>query len=106
MIKYKDTLKLEFKESLSYFNGDREFYHIYRINRLLTNGSILNFDYYFLPSDNPTEVICELNLDTFGKITFVIDVKTSYGKIVTQDYKKIISTFLEEYNIYSEADCV
>ena len=106
MIKYKDTLKLEFKESLSYFNSDREFYHIYRINRLLTNGSILHFDYYFLPSDNPNEVICELNLNTFGKITFVIDVKTSYGKISTQGYKNIISTFLDEYSIYSEADCV
>lgn len=106
MTKYKDTLKLEFKESLSYFNSDREFFHMYRINRLLTNGSILNFDYYFLPSDNPGEVVYELDLNSFGKITFIINVDSSYGKIVTEDYKKVISKFLEEYNIYSEVDCV
>lgn len=106
MIKYKDTLKLEFKESLSYFNSEREYYHLYRINRLLTNGSILNFDYYFLPSDNPGKVICEMDLNTFGKLTFLIDVESSYGSIITPNYKSVISSFLEKYNIYSEADCV
>ncbi|BCK59744.1 hypothetical protein [Staphylococcus phage vB_SauH_DELF3] len=38
MTKYKDILKLEFKDALAHFKRDRKFFHMYRINRLLINA--------------------------------------------------------------------
>ena len=106
MTKYKDILKLEFKDSLSHFKRDRKFFHMYRINRLLINGSIIYFDYHYLPSKDPNIVIKELDLQQFGKLRFEIDVKTSYGKIVTDDYMDIINDFLENYDVHSESETV
>lgn len=106
MTKYKDILKLEFKDSLSHFRRDRQFFHMYRINRLLINGSIIYFDYYYLPSKDPNIVIKELDLQQFGKLRFEIDIKTSYGKIVTDDYMDIINDFLENYDVHSESETI
>lgn len=106
MTKYKDILKLEFKDSLAHFKRDRRFFHMYRINRLLINGSIIYFDYYYLPSDDPNIVIKELDLQDFGKLRFEIDVRTSYGKIVTDNYMEIINDFLENYDTHSESETV
>ena len=106
MTKYKDILKLEFKDALAHFKRDRVFFHMYRINRLLINGSIIHFDYYYLPSDDPNIVIKELDLQDFGKLRFEIDVRTSYGKIVTDNYMEIINDFLENYDTLSESETV
>ena len=106
MTKYKDILKLEFKDALAHFKRDRVFFHMYRINRLLINGSIIYFDYHYLPSKDPNIVIKELDLQQFGKLRFEIDVKTSYGKIVTDDYMDIINDFLENYDVHSESETI
>ena len=79
---------------------------MYRINRLLINGSIIYFDYHYLPSKDPNIVIKELDLQQFGKLRFEIDVKTSYGKIVTDDYMDIINDFLENYDVHSESETI
>lgn len=103
MTKYKDILKLEFVDALSHFDSDRKFFHIYRINRLLSNGSIISFDYYYLPSDDPNTVKIEIDLKSFGKLTFEINIKTSYGKVISKDKSKVIQNFIKNYDIYSEA---
>lgn len=79
---------------------------MYRINRLLINGSIVYFDYYYLPSEDPNIVIKELDLQQFGKLRFEIDVRTSYGKIVTDGYTDIINNFLENYDVHSESETI
>jgi len=101
-MKYKDILKVEFKDSLAHFSSDREEFHMYRINRLLTNGSLIHFDYAYLPSEDSKKVLVELDLRTFGKIVFEIDTETSYGKILTEGYEGIIQRFIEEYDVFSE----
>ena len=106
MTRYKDILKQEFKDSLAHFKRDRKEFHMYRINRMLINGSLIGFDYFYLPSDNPDTVIKELDLQEFGKLRFEINVQTSYGQIVTANYVDIINNFLENYDIYSETEKV
>ncbi|WEW53604.1 hypothetical protein SPJ221_55 [Staphylococcus phage vB_SauH_SPJ2] len=104
MTKYKDILKLEFEDALAHFRQDRKFFHVYRIDRLLINGSIIYFDYYYIPSDNPNTVIKEIDLHEFGKLRFEINTKTSYGEIVTEDYMQIINNFFENYDVHSESE--
>ncbi|WRW34720.1 hypothetical protein CF5_0069 [Staphylococcus phage CF5] len=106
MTKYKDILKLEFKDALSHFKRNRKKFHMYRINRLLINGSIIHFDYAYLPCNDPNIVMKELDLQEYGKLRFEINVKTSYGKIVTDNYLDIINNFLENYDVYSESELV
>src|SRR5699024_10652658 len=101
-----DIHKLEFKHLMYHFKRDRKLFHMYRINRLLINGSIIYFDYHYLPSKDPNIVIKELDLQQFGKLRFEIDVKTSYGKIVTDDYMDIINDFLENYDVHSESETI
>lgn len=102
MTKYKDVLKIEFRECMFHFIDNKNNFHLYRINRALTNGSLINFDYHFLPSDCVNKVYIQLNLSSYGLITFCIDVTTSYGYITTKDYENIINNFLNDYDIYSE----
>lgn len=102
MTKYKDVLKVEFKDALKHFDRTRNSYHMYRINRLMTNGTLINFDFYFLPSNNPDVVLQEINLKSFGKLTFEIDIKSSYGSIINNNYSEIINDFLENYPTESE----
>lgn len=102
MTKYKDVLKVEFKDALRHFDRTRNSYHMYRINGLMTNGTLINFDFYFLPSNNPDVVLQEINLKSFGKLTFEIDIKSSYGSIINNNYSEIINDFLENYPTESE----
>ena len=76
---------------------------MYRINRLLINGSIIHFDYVYLPCNDPDIVVKELDLQEFGKLRFAIDVKTSYGKIVSEKHNKVIQNFIENYDVHSVA---
>lgn len=103
MTKYKDILKVEFVDALAHFDTNREYFHIYRITRLLSNGSIISFEYYYLPSDDPNIVNLEIDLKEFGKLRFAIDVKTSYGKIVSEEHNKVIQNFIENYDVHSVA---
>lgn len=103
MTKYKDILKVEFVDSLAHFDNGRDLFHIYRINRLLSNGSIISFDYYYLPSDDPNTVKVEINLREFGSLTFEINIKTSYGKVITKNKSEVIQNFVKNYDIFSEA---
>lgn len=101
-MKYKDVLKIEFKDSLAHFASERELFHMYRINRLLTNGSLIHFDYRYIPSDEKTKVVMELSLKEFGSIVFEIDTESGYGKILTEQYEDIIQRFINEYDVFSE----
>lgn len=101
MTTYKDVLKVEFKDAISHFKRSRNIYHIYRINRLMSNGTLINFDFYFLPSEDPNIVTQEINLQEFGKLTFEIDVGSSYGQLITEDYVSVIDNFLDKYSVDS-----
>ncbi len=103
MTKHKDILKVEFKDALTHFKRDRDIFHMYRINRLLTNGSIISFDYFYLPCNDPDKVKCRIDLQEFGVIDFEIDIKTSYGKIITKNYAQIIDKFIDNFDVYSES---
>lgn len=103
MNKHKDILKVEFKDALTHFKRDRELFHIYRINRLLTNGSIISFDYTYLPCDDPDKVKCRIDLKDFGVIDFEIDINTSYGVITTKNYSQIIDKFIDNFDVYSDS---
>lgn len=102
MTKYRDVLKVEFKDAIGHFLRNRNTYHIYRINRLMSNGTLINFDFYFLPSQDPDKVIQEIDLKDYGKLTFEIDVTNSYGKIISDNYNDVINRFIENYDVESE----
>lgn len=106
LTKYKDILKSEFKDSLAHFKRDRSKFHLFVIDRLFVNGSILYFDYHYLPSENSSTIIKEIDLQDFGSLKFEIDINTSYGTIVTDDYLDVIDKFLEEYDIHSESETI
>nr|DAN11210.1 MAG TPA: hypothetical protein [Herelleviridae sp.] len=104
MTMHKDILKIEFKDSLEHFDSDRHSFRMYRINRLITNGSIIDFDYFYLPSDDPHKVVVKLDLKSYGSLTFEIDIKTSYGKILTNNYNDVVQNFINDFNIYSDSE--
>ena len=102
MTKCRDVLKVEFKDAIRHFLRNRNMYHTYRINRLMSNSTLINFDFYFLPSQNPEKVIQEIDLQDYGKLTFEIDVTNSYGEIISDDYNDVINNFIENYDVDSE----
>lgn len=104
MTSFKNILKIEFKDAIRYFSKDNTKHHIYRINRLMSNGSLIDFEFYFLPHENPNIVIQEIDLNEFGKLTFHIDVNKSVGKLVTHNYKEIINNLLDNYEVNSESN--
>lgn len=67
----------------------------------MSNGTLINFDFYFLPSEDPNIVTQEINLQEFGKLTFEIDVGSSYGQLITENYISVIDNFLDKYSIDS-----
>jgi len=68
----------------------------------MSNGTLINFDFYFLPSQDPERVIQEIDLKDYGKLTFEIDVTNSYGKIISDDYNDVINKFIENYDVESK----
>lgn len=102
MTKYRDVLKIEFKDAIKHFAKKRNSYHIYRINRLMTNGTLINFDFYFLPSSDPNIVLQMIDLKEFGKLKFEINIHNSYGRLINEDYIDIIENFVSNYDVESE----
>lgn len=100
--KYRDILKVEFKDMLEKFLNDREMYHAYAIGRACTQGTMLGFDYhYYTVEGNPNVIGKYIDLAEYGEIHFHINTQSSYGKIVTDNSDVIIKNFLNNYSVDS-----
>ena len=96
--KYRDILKVEFKDMLEKFLNDREIYHAYAIGRACTQGTLLGFDYhYYTVEGNPSVIGMCLDLEEYGELHFHIGTESNYGRIVTSNSDEIVLNFLENY---------
>jgi len=100
--KYRDILKVEFKDMLCKFLNDRQIYHAYSIGRACTQGTLLGFDYYYYTVEGNPDVIGKyMDLEEYGELHFHIDTRTNYGRVFTKDSDTIIRNFLENYSTES-----
>lgn len=97
--RYRDILKVEFKDMLCKFLEDRELFHIYAIGRTCTQGTLLGFDYHYYTDENfPGKVGKVIDLTGYGQIHFHISVGSQYGKIVNKDSQETLEKFIKEYS--------
>lgn len=99
---YRDILKIEFKDMLVKFIDDREFYHIYAIGRACTQSTLVGFDYhYYTIEGEPHKIGKYIDLDEYGRIDFVVDTNTDYGRVTSPDSEEVINRFIREFPITS-----
>lgn len=100
--KFRDILKVEFKDMLEKFVDDREVFHAYSIGRVCTQGTLLGFDYhYYTVGKSPHLVGKYLMLGKFGEVHFHIDTQTNYGYLAYDNSPDIINSFLANYSTES-----
>lgn len=99
---YRDILKIEFKDMLVKFIDNREFYHIYAIGRACTQSTMVGFDYhYYTIEGEPHKIGKYIDLDEYGRIDFVVDTNTDYGRVTSPDSEEVINRFIREFPITS-----
>jgi len=99
---YRDILKIEFKDMLAKFIDDREFYHIYAIGRACTQSTLVGFDYhYYTIEGEPHKIGKYIDLDEYGRIDFLVDTNTDYGRVTSPDSEEVINRFIREFPITS-----
>lgn len=99
---YRDILKIEFKDMLVKFIDNREFYHIYAIGRACTQSTLVGFDYhYYTIEGEPHKIGKYIDLDEYGRIDFVVDTNTDYGRVTSPDSEEVINRFIREFPITS-----
>lgn len=98
--KYHSTIKQEYKDLVNTLvNSNRNSFHAYTIHRLLSLGLLIDFNFnYIRPVDPDQYVLIELNLKEHGKVLFIIDVKSNYGRVANDDSVAVLRKFLNDFD--------
>ena len=101
-VDYEDILKVEFKDMLQKFLEPRENFHAYAISRMMTHATMIGYDYGYYTYSEEGYVGKYLDLEEYGTISFKLDCRTNYGKIVSEGSNEVINRFVSEYPVVSE----
>jgi hypothetical protein len=98
--KYHSTIKQEYKSLVdTLVNSNRNSFHAYTIHRLLSLGLLIDFTFsYIRPGDPDQYVSIELNLKEYGMVLFIIDVRTNYGRIGSEESTAVLRKFLDDFD--------
>lgn len=101
--KYRDIIKVEFKDMIEKFLPPRKTFHAYTIGRACTHSTMLGFDYTYYVIEGRTDVIGKrLDLGYYGTIDFEIECQSNYGTIASEDSEEVIQHFLQNYSTQSK----
>ncbi|APZ82518.1 hypothetical protein Goe27_00530 [Bacillus phage vB_BsuM-Goe27] len=97
--KYHSTIKLEFRDLVdNIVSRGRKVFHVYTIHRLLSLGLLIDFRFAYIPNNDGTTIIIELDLKEHGNVRFSVNAGTNYGSVLDDVSMKNLTDFLANYN--------